>query len=203
MAKRYLKRRFTVRETILLCILLAVLLLGLYFGLVFYPIQSRTHEYNDKLAVAEKNLNDVQEDFAEYQRMKNELARIELSGDKTVMPDHTGEHYRELVDLINGILDQIDHPFTTSSSAPQDNVVTRTISLNFTVTEENKGTAATVYDKVRSVLTALMSTGYRSSMRTLRLSAGGGTTGLQNATSITVYTEIEFFELAKEQPKTT
>lgn len=197
MAKRYLKRRFTLRETILLCILLAVLLLGLYFGLVFYPIQSRTQEFNKQLSEAENDLNDVQKDFAEYQSMKDELARIEMSGDDTIMPESTPEHELELQAKIDEILFGIDYRYR-ESTATEDGVKKRTVSLTFTVNETNKrDEEMTVYQKTRSILIALISTPYRSSMSSFSLNPSGS--DLKESTAIGVTATIEFFELAKEQ----
>ncbi len=195
MANKYLKRRFTLRETILLGVLLVVLLLGLYFGLVFYPIQSRTADVDAQLEVVAQQKDDAMDDKREYDRMKAELARIEESGDTTVMPKHSGAHYLELLDKINQILEGIDHPVPNNISEPREGIVTRTISLTFTVTEANKGSSPTVYDKVHSVLTELITTGYRCSMQRLTLQPGDA--GVQGSTSVTVSVVIEFFELAE------
>ncbi len=196
MAKKYLKRRFSVRETILLCVLLAVLLVGLYFGLVFYPIQSRTQDVNTELENVKVQKEVATGLKAEYDMMKAELDRIEANHDNTTMPESTGAHATELRNKIDDILEGIPHSYSTSVQAPQDGIVKRTVSLSFTVTEENKGAenTATVYETVRSLLTEIITMEYRCSLNTFSLSPQGQ--DLQHGESISVVATIEFFELS-------
>ena len=198
MAKKYLKRRFTVRETVLLCVLLAVLLLGLYFGLVFYPIHSRTAELNkelDNVAVQKQVVDELKK---EYDEMKAEIDRIK--DDDTVMPPNDNDRqYQNLVKEFTRILitPGLKPRINNSVGAAKDGVITRTVTIGFTVDDEHKRAGdETVYDTVRNVLLELMTTEYRCSMRSLTLRPDEE--GLQGTTckSVTVTTVIEFFELA-------
>ncbi len=194
MANKYLKHRFTLRETILLWILFGVLMVGLFFGLVFYPIRSRTQDLQTELdAVAEERAT-TEATKADYDMMKAELKRLETQGDDTVMPASNGVHSRELQDKVDAILVGIDHGYRASITDLQDGVVQRSVRLDFTVNDTNKGAPdITVYKKVRDVLAKLVTTGYRCSMSSLNLNPNG--TNLRDANSIAVSTVIEFFEL--------
>lgn len=203
MANKYLKRRFTVRETVLLCVLLVVLLLGLYFGLVFYPIHSRTAKLDRDLnqAAIEKQAMDDRKET--YDRMKKELADIEANHDSTRMPQYNNNaQLTILTDTFNAILrdvlfDSEQNFISDISSQPSNGVYIRTVTINFTVDEAHKRAGdATVFDTVRAVLTDLITTEYRSSMLSLTLRPDEE--GLQGeaCNSIGVTVVIEFFELA-------
>lgn len=194
MANKYLKHRFTLRETILLWILFGVLMVGLFFGLVFYPIRSRTQDLQTELDAVAEERAETEATKADYDMMKAELKRLETEGDDTVMPASNGVHSRELQDKVDAILVGIDHGYRASITDLQDGVVQRSVRLDFTVNETNKGAAdIPVYEKVRDVLAKLVTTGYRCSMSSLNLNPNG--TNLRDANSIAVSTVIEFFEL--------
>ncbi len=192
MANKYLKRRFTLRETILLIVLLVVLLIGLYFGLVYYPITERRAKVNEDLDTVNMQIEVANGLKADYDRMRAELDKIEASGDKTVMPQYDNNKQQE---KLHACFKAIFAGMESSSidydtSAPSDGVRTRTVRLSFTV--KDKGNEATVYDKTKAVLHDLMNTGYRCSMSWLRLNPDSD---LENATSIGVTCSIKFFEL--------
>lgn len=196
MANNYLKRRFTVRETVLLCILFAVLLLGLYFGLVFYPIQSRTADLNADLEQLASDRADADEDWNEYKRMKDEIASLEESGDQTFMPENNNETQLDvLTDRFNEILADVGGAQRFGNSVTrneEEKIVIRTLSINFTVDESSTAENESVYQKTRATLYSLMTTGYRCAMRSLTLSPDGS--DLESSTSIGVSVVIEFFE---------
>lgn len=193
-SNKYLKRRFTLRETILLVVLLVVLLVGLYFGLVFYPIQSRTAEINESLAETEMKL-DIQNGRKEvYDDMRQTLQDIEQSGDKTVMPQYGNDaQYEVLTAIFNTIFADMKAGIRSSISEPEDGVRTRTVNFSFTVTEQDIADSPSVYERTKALISELLTTGYRCSMSTLTLA--GGSDNLPESTSITVTAVINFYEL--------
>ncbi len=196
MANKYLEHRFSLREMILLAILVIVVLVGLYFGLVFYPISTRTADLQDQLAETEVRITVANSLKAEYDRIVAELEEIKKSGDETLMPEYkNNEQQEKLAAVFTTIFAGMESDISYGTpSAPDDNDVrTRTITFNFTVNEANKGKEESVYYKVKSVLTQLVSTGFRCSMTTLTLSPGSG--DLANDTSVRVSTTINFYEL--------
>ena len=199
MANKYLKRRFTMRETILLGVLLAVLLIGQYVGLVVYPIQNRNEQLAQDLDRANLQHQIALNLKAEYDRMKEELDRIDANKDDTMMLNYDNDRQlNELTKEFDKILEDViivsPQRFSSSVGAEQDGVLIRTVTINFAVDETCKGDFPTVYDKALDILIKLNTTKYRSSMRSLTLTPS--TDGLQKSTSISVAVTIEFFELA-------
>lgn len=197
MANKYLKKKLSLRENILLLVLFAILVLGLYFGLVFYPIRSRTAELNNELNNVEVQINLARIEKQAYDDMKAELERIQESGDTTVMPQYKNNEQQEvLAACFTTIFAGMNGHWTIQyggEPALNDGIRTRNVSFSFTVDESTKGAEATVYDKARSVLVALMTTGFRCSMSYLFLSPGED--GLEEAKTLSVACTISFYEL--------
>ncbi len=196
MAKNYLKRHFTTREIVFLVILLVVLLIGLYFGLVFYPIQARVADLNAQREQLEFNMDVANARKAEYDNMKKELERIAASGDTTIMPLYKNNEQQEVLHacfqaIVGGLQERANISFATPSE--NDGVYSRNVSFSFRVTEADTEPGQTVYEKTRSILTALLTTGYRCLMTSLTFTPSGG--DLLNG-DVGVSTTIVFYELA-------
>lgn len=189
------KRKFRPRDIVLVCILIVVAFIGLYFGAVYYPISSRSATLETQLEDAQLQIEVAKGLKADYDSMKAELERIEESGDDTVMPQYNNNKQQEvLVACFTRIFEgmPVDISYRMQGT-PADGVRTRTVSFSFTVNEAYTAEGQTVYAKTRSLLHALMTTGYRCSMSSLSLSPADGV--LPDAASIRVGCEINFYEL--------
>ncbi len=192
MANKYLKRKFTLRESILLIILFVVLVLGLYFGLVYYPIASRTADLNQNLDDVQLQLTVAESLKKQYDDMKAELNTMDKT---TVMPQYKNNEQQEtLRALFETIFSGVtNYRITYNTSEPSDGVRTRTVGFIFTIDASNAGEGQTVYQKVKELLASVMTTGYRCCMQNLSLSPDGG--DLEKATQISVNCNVEFYEL--------
>ncbi len=195
MANKYLNRKFTLRESLLLILLAVVLCLGLYFGLVYYPVHTNATKTSRELAAVQGEIAAAEDEQRKYNAMKDELNSMDKS---TVMPQYKNNEQQEVLralfeTIFTGIEGYvINYPSITS---PSPGVRVRTVSVTFTINEANKGDAVDVYHKVKSILSDLMSTGYRCSMQDLTLAPSGGN-DLEHATEIQVTRcSILFYEL--------
>lgn len=196
MKSKHLKRRFTVLEIVIVCLLGLALFLGIYFGAVYYPWATRMDTVERELASTEALLTAAQIRKAEYDMMKAENEKT-AGEDRAVMPPYDQNRQQGVLnELFTGILSgtrdwRISYGGEPSLNA--DGVRVRNVSFSFTVDGESTAEGATVYGKTKSVLHALMSTGYRCSMSTLSLTPSPS--DLENATSIGVSCSINFYEL--------
>ncbi len=202
MANKYLNRRFTVREIVLLVVLLVVIIIGLYFGLVYYPIRQRTQELDAEREQLQEDLADAQIERNRYDDMQKELEEINKSeGLSTEMPQYNNNAQQETLSAhfsaIFAGLDEnaVNIVFSQPQLTSDKKVYTRSVRLSFSVTSETKGDSATVYEKTRSVLHALLHTGFRCQMTSLNIGPQGRGDDLLNA-DVSVSTTIVFYERA-------
>ncbi len=195
MAKTPRAHRLSLRETILIVVLIIVLVIGLYFGLVYYPIQSRTTELEAQRIELQTQRAAADVKKADYDRMKAALDEIH-SGDEPAseMPLYNNNGQQEvLAACFTTIFSGVDVTITYSTPALEGNIYSRTVQFTFRVNEENKGAEQTVYDKTRSLLHALLHTGYRCLMTSLTFNTGNS--GDLNGT-VNVSTTVVFYERA-------
>ncbi len=191
MANKYLKRRFNLREIILMIILLAVLFIGLYLWLVYYPLRDRSDEVQREAEELQLQIDIERAREARYDAWKKELeeiAKVDPS-EQTFMPKYSNDHELELTGKFIDIFAGIAGGMNGSNVQSSDGVYKRNVSFTFTVTNENKGTFATPYLKVKDVLHKLTHTGWRCQMTNLSF-------GDTKADSMTVSCNIVFYEVA-------
>ena len=179
-------RRFTTREKVLLLILIVILLVGLYFFLVYYPIERQLNDIEEqKQEILEKqDVANIRE--AKYDSMKAELEEIfaKPEDEITTMPEY--DNFQELMRKFNVIFEGTEPQLTFSHEQRSDSgVVSRPIQFRFNA--EN-------YDKAKSVIRALTTTGYRCLMTNLTVSPASGDV---ESDALTISGTITFYEIDK------
>lgn len=178
-------RRFTTREKVLLLILIVILLVGLYFFLVFYPVRRDLEdiEAQKEEVLEKKDIAEIREGI--YDQMKAELEEIfKMPQDQiTTMPEY--DNFQELMRKFNVIFEGTDPQLSFSGTRVNEGIVTRPIQFRFSVPN---------YEKAKSVIKDLTTTGYRCLLTNLSVSPGAGDV---ESDALTISGTITFYEIAK------